>query len=107
MKNSFFLINKSRVQPSHILAKRRWHDFKVNRKWALPHAVLWTCLITLMYGMNTFLAETAEFAAVIRTALGPRRRDKLIVKETGEVIITADGRTLMSEMGAQVPLGLS
>ena len=46
------------------------------------------------------LKEAAEMAALLRTALGPRGRDKLIVSETGEVIVTADGCTLLSQMGA-------
>jgi len=52
------------------------------------------------------LSVAASLANVLRTALGPCGRDKLVVSSTGEVIVTADGCTVISQMGAEeTPVG--
>jgi T-complex protein 1 subunit delta len=37
-------------------------------------------------------------ADAIRTSLGPRGMDKMIQKSDGEVVITNDGATILSQM---------
>ena len=48
------------------------------------------------------LQAAAELGTVLRTALGPCGRDKLVVTETGEVVVTSDGSTLLRLIGAKV-----
>ena len=55
---------------------------------------------------NPCLTDAYELASVLRTALGPCGRDKLVVSATGQITVTADGATLMSEMGVEAqPVG--
>ena len=52
------------------------------------------------------LRQAAELCSLLRTALGPCGRDKLVVSATGKITVTADGATLLSEMGvASTPVG--
>lgn len=52
------------------------------------------------------LTDAHELASVLRTALGPCGRDKLVVSSTGQITVTADGATLMREMGVEAqPVG--
>ncbi|HOD84969.1 MAG TPA: thermosome subunit alpha [Methanoculleus sp.] len=42
-------------------------------------------------------------AAAVRTTLGPRGMDKMLVSSTGDVVITNDGATILHEMSVQHP----
>ncbi|MGQ4833148.1 MAG: thermosome subunit beta [Candidatus Asgardarchaeia archaeon] len=42
-------------------------------------------------------------AAAVRTALGPRGMDKMLVDTIGDIVITNDGRTILDEMEVQHP----
>ncbi|SCL75342.1 hypothetical protein L21_1239 [Methanoculleus chikugoensis] len=44
-------------------------------------------------------------AAAVRTTLGPRGMDKMLVSSTGDVVITNDGATILHEMSVQHPGG--
>jgi len=43
-------------------------------------------------------------AQVIRSSLGPRGMDKLLVSPTGDVIITNDGTTILKELDIEHPV---
>eukprot|EP00659_Diplonema_papillatum_P003577 gene3577-5550_t len=49
------------------------------------------------------IAAAKSVADAVRTSLGPRGTDKMIVQEKGEVIITNDGATIMSKLEAHHP----
>ena len=42
-------------------------------------------------------------AGAVRTTLGPRGMDKMLVSNTGDVVITNDGATILSEISVQHP----
>src|SRR5271157_4115183 len=42
-------------------------------------------------------------AGAVRTTLGPRGMDKMLVSSTGDVVITNDGATILSEISVQHP----
>ncbi len=44
-------------------------------------------------------------AAAVRTTLGPRGMDKMLVSSSGDVVITNDGATILHEMSVQHPGG--
>ena len=44
-------------------------------------------------------------AAAVRTTLGPRGMDKMLVSSTGDVVITNDAATILHEMSVQHPGG--
>ncbi|HOB17151.1 MAG TPA: thermosome subunit alpha [Candidatus Methanoculleus thermohydrogenotrophicum] len=44
-------------------------------------------------------------AAAVRTTLGPRGMDKMLISSTGDVVITNDGATILHEMSVQHPGG--
>ncbi len=44
-------------------------------------------------------------AAAVRTTLGPRGMDKMLVSSSGDVVITNDGATILHEMSGQHPGG--
>lgn len=48
---------------------------------------------------------TRAIAAAVRTTLGPRGMDKMLVSSTGDVVITNDGATILHEMAVQHPGG--
>ena len=52
--------------------------------------------------MNLFVSFTAV-ANVVKTSLGPRGLDKLIVQPKGDVLITNDGATILKELEATHP----
>lgn len=51
---------------------------------------------------NNILAATA-IADVVRSTLGPRGMDKMLVDASGEVVITNDGATILKEMDVAHP----
>jgi len=48
-------------------------------------------------------AAAKAIAAAVRTTLGPRGMDKMLVSSTGDIVITNDGATILSEMSVQHP----
>lgn len=50
------------------------------------------------------LLNAYKTSEIVRTSLGPLGRDKLIVKENGEVLVTNDGKTLLEEMKLKNPI---
>ncbi|MDD5254296.1 MAG: thermosome subunit alpha [Candidatus Nanoarchaeia archaeon] len=44
-----------------------------------------------------------QVAETVRTTLGPKGMDKMLVDSTGEIIITNDGVTILEEMGIEHP----
>ncbi len=49
------------------------------------------------------IAAAKAIAAAVRTTLGPRGMDKMLVSSTGDVVITNDGATILHEMSVQHP----
>src|ERR1051325_9459604 len=52
---------------------------------------------------NITAAKTV--AEIVRTSLGPRGMDKMLVDNLGEVTITNDGATILKEIEVQHPAG--
>ena len=44
-------------------------------------------------------------AGAVRTTLGPRGMDKMLVGSTGDIVITNDGATILSEISVKHPGG--
>ena len=51
------------------------------------------------------IMATRAIAAAVRTTLGPRGMDKMLVSSSGDVVITNDGVTILHEMTVQHPGG--
>jgi thermosome len=49
------------------------------------------------------IAAGKAISEAVRTTLGPRGMDKMLVSDTGDVVITNDGATLLSEMDINHP----
>lgn len=49
------------------------------------------------------IAAAKAIAGAVRTTLGPRGMDKMLVSPSGDVIITNDGATILSEISVQHP----
>ncbi len=43
-------------------------------------------------------------ASMIRTTLGPKGMDKMLVSELGDIVITNDGATILEEMNVEHPI---
>jgi T-complex protein 1 subunit delta len=52
--------------------------------------------------VSNIMAAKAVFDT-IRTSLGPRGMDKMVIKENGDVLITNDGATIMKQLEARHP----
>ncbi len=52
---------------------------------------------------RTNIAVAFAVANAIRTTLGPRGMDKMLVSELGDIVITNDGATIMEEMNVEHP----
>ncbi len=52
---------------------------------------------------RTNIAAAKAVAETVRTTLGPKGMDKMIVDDTGTTIITNDGATILSEMQIEHP----
>jgi thermosome len=51
------------------------------------------------------IAAAKAIAAAVRTTLGPRGMDKMIIDSTGDIVITNDGATILHELTIQHPGG--
>ncbi|OPY38571.1 MAG: Thermosome subunit alpha [Methanoregula sp. PtaU1.Bin051] len=49
------------------------------------------------------ITAAKAIAGAVRTTLGPRGMDKMLVGSTGDIIITNDGATILKEIGVQHP----
>jgi thermosome len=49
------------------------------------------------------ITAAKAIAEAVRTTLGPRGMDKMLVGSTGDIIITNDGATILKEIGVQHP----
>ena len=52
---------------------------------------------------RTNIAIAYAVANLVRTTLGPRGRDKMLVSELGDVVITNDGAAILEEMNVEHP----
>src|SRR3990170_5904426 len=53
---------------------------------------------------NNIMAARAV-AAAVRSTLGPKGMDKMLVDELGDIVITNDGATILEEMNIEHPAG--
>ena len=53
--------------------------------------------------LNNNIAAAKVIASMLKTVLGPRGMDKMLVDSTGNVTITNDGATILKEMDVQHP----
>ena len=51
------------------------------------------------------IAAAKAISAAVRTTLGPRGMDKMIIDSTGDIVITNDGATILHELSIQHPGG--
>jgi len=54
---------------------------------------------------RTNIAVAKAVADVVRTTLGPKGMDKMLVSELGDIVITNDGATILEEMNVEHPAG--
>ncbi|PIN84287.1 thermosome subunit, partial [Candidatus Micrarchaeota archaeon CG11_big_fil_rev_8_21_14_0_20_47_5] len=52
---------------------------------------------------RTNIAVAYAVANAIRTTLGPRGMDKMLVSDIGDIVITNDGATILEEMNVEHP----
>ena len=52
---------------------------------------------------RTNLAVAYAVANIVRTTLGPKGMDKMLVSELGDIVITNDGATILEEMNVEHP----
>ena len=52
---------------------------------------------------RTNIAVAYAVANIVRTTLGPRGMDKMLVSELGDIVITNDGATILEEMNVEHP----
>ncbi|MGC8623100.1 MAG: thermosome subunit beta [Candidatus Micrarchaeia archaeon] len=53
---------------------------------------------------RTNIAVAYAVASLIRTTLGPKGMDKMLVSELGDIVITNDGATILEEMNVEHPV---
>lgn len=53
---------------------------------------------------RTNIAVGYAVASIVRTTLGPKGMDKMLVSELGDIIITNDGATILEEMNVEHPI---
>src|SRR5271155_4482947 len=53
---------------------------------------------------RTNIAVGYAVASIVRTTLGPKGMDKMLVSELGDIIITNDGATILEEMNVEHPV---
>lgn len=53
---------------------------------------------------RTNIAVGYAVASIIRTTLGPKGMDKMLVSELGDIVITNDGATILEEMNVEHPI---
>ncbi|MCX8195101.1 MAG: thermosome subunit, partial [Candidatus Micrarchaeota archaeon] len=49
------------------------------------------------------IAIAYAVANIVRTTLGPKGMDKMLVSELGDIVITNDGATILEEMNVEHP----
>ena len=49
------------------------------------------------------IAAAKAIAGAVKSTLGPRGMDKMLVDSTGDIVITNDGATILSEIAVQHP----
>ena len=70
------------------------------------HQILGVILVVLVFIMmiqTVYLYLTTAVAETIRTTLGPKGMDKMLVSPTNDIIITNDGVTILEEMQIEHP----
>jgi hypothetical protein len=60
-----------------------------------------TYLPCSLLGLQSHILAARTVAQVLKTSLGPRGLDKIIVSPDGEVTVTNDGATILSQMDVQ------
>ena len=50
---------------------------------------------------RTNIAVAVAVASAVKTTLGPKGMDKMLVSELGDIIITNDGATILDEMNVE------
>lgn len=55
--------------------------------------------------LRSNIMAAKAIAAAVRTTLGPRGMDKMIVSSTSDVVVTNDGHTILQELSVQHPGG--
>ena len=53
---------------------------------------------------RTNIAVGYAVASIVKTTLGPKGMDKMLVSELGDIIITNDGATILQEMNVEHPI---
>src|SRR5205807_9399466 len=53
---------------------------------------------------RTNIAVAYAVAGVVKTTLGPKGMDKMLVSELGDIVITNDGATILEEMNVEHPI---
>lgn len=53
---------------------------------------------------RTNIAVAYAVANVVKTTLGPKGMDKMLVSELGDIVITNDGATILEEMNVEHPI---
>ena len=53
---------------------------------------------------RTNIAVGYAVASIVRTTLGPKGMDKMLVSELGDISITNDGATILEEMNVEHPV---
>ena len=52
------------------------------------------------------IAVAYAVANIVRTTLGPKGMDKMLVSELGDIVITNDGATILEEMNVEHPAAI-
>src|SRR5690348_2989104 len=53
---------------------------------------------------RTNIAVAYAVAGIVKTTLGPKGMDKMLVSELGDIVITNDGATILQEMNVEHPI---
>src|SRR5271154_104069 len=53
---------------------------------------------------RTNIAVGYAVASIVKTTLGPKGMDKMLVSELGDIVITNDGATILEEMNVEHPI---
>jgi len=53
---------------------------------------------------RTNIAVGYAVASAVKTTLGPKGMDKMLVSELGDIVITNDGATILEEMNVEHPV---
>jgi chaperonin GroEL (HSP60 family) len=81
-------------------------------EFVIEYTSWWCAVLVLKEGTNRSRGKEAQntnitaakiVAESVRSALGPKGMDKMLVDSFGDVTITSDGRTILDEMDVQNP----